>query len=533
MSEFDYIVVGAGSAGCVLAARLSEDPGARVLLIEAGPKDSTPLIRVPMGFGKLLGNEKYAWHLLTQPFGAKGTVEGWPRGKTLGGSSAINGLVYNRGQRADWDELERLGNEGWNWEAIVAAYRAIENNQLGPSPTRGTGGPVTISRATPDPLSEAAMEAASAVGMARVEDFNESDDPRIGATMANIANGRRVSSAHAFLHPAERRPNLTVAVDTLVTQVLFEGDRAVGVRTRQGGSVAEVRATRDVILSLGSINTPKLLELSGIGSAEILRAAGVDPRVDQPNVGARLHEHRCFRLQLRLRENLGYNKQLSSSLGQGMAALKYLVTHKGPLAGPSFDAIGFLKTDPAAPRVDGQILISPVTVASKDTAANPTVEREPGIQALGYILRPTSEGHSHITSADPTAPLEMVPNYFDTDYDRRTGLAIFAKMRELFSQDPIARHISHETMPGGGIVDGEELIEKTLQDGFCGNHTVGTCAMGPDETDVVDPKLRVRGVEGLRVMDCSVLPTMVAGNLNAPMMAMAWHAADVIREGRP
>jgi choline dehydrogenase len=532
VTPFDYVIVGAGSAGCVLANRLSADPGVSVLLVEAGDRDTNPLIAMPRGFGALFGDPTTVWHYPVRAFGPAHQVEHWIRGKTLGGSSAVNGLVYNRGHRADYDALERLGNPGWGWDAMLPAFKAIEDNALGASDVRGTGGPLHVSTVDGiDPLLEDVLAAGSALGWRRMRDLNETDEERIGYAMATIRDGERVSAARAFLHPVMERPNLTVAVRTDVNRVEIEGGRAVGVRGRQDGQAVEAVARREVILAAGAIATPKILQLSGIGPADALRSAGVDVAVDSPNVGARLREHRVFMVQVRLAEDLGYNKVLGTEAGQQAASLEYQATRTGPLAAPSFDIVGFFKTRPELDRPDAQIQVAPFSVLPLEPGKPLHLEREPGMLCVGYVLRPDSEGSLHVTSADPAAPLDINANYFATEHDRTTAVDVFRNIRRLFATDPLAERIERETVPGDGVQTDQEIVDAGLTLGGCGYHTVGTCAMGPNDDDVVDSRLRVRGVGGLRVVDASVLPIMVSGNLNGPVSALAWRAADFIVEG--
>lgn len=534
MTRYDYIVAGAGSAGCVLANRLSEDPRNTVLLVEAGGPDRHPMFHVPKGGGLLMDKDKYAWRYQTAPFGPNQRSEFWTRGKVIGGSSSINGMVYNRGNRADYDELERLGNKGWGWKDILPIFTSFEDNEFGPSPTRGSGGPLHISVGRgPDPLCQEIIRAGVSAGLRELQDINESDDPRIGFATATIKNGRRVSAADAFLKPARRRENLTVLTNTTVRRLIVENDRAVGIHvTTADGSPTEFRADREIVCALGSVGSPQLLQLSGIGPRDVLEGVGVPVILERENVGRRVHEHRCFTLRFRLKEDLGYNRTLSSPRGQAAAAARYLATRKGMLATPTFEVLAFLKSEQSAERVDGQLLLGPFTIPKYQLGEPMSVEREPGLSCLGFALRPTSNGSVTITTADPDAPPRIETNYLTSDYDRGVTANLMRRARELFAQSPIADRIDHEISPGPDVQSDEQLIDTALDDGYTGYHAVGSCAMGPSDDDVIDGRLKVRGVEGLRVVDCSAMPIMLAGNLNGPVMAMAARASDFILEDR-
>ena len=532
MTRFDYVIVGAGPAGCVLANRLSADPAVDVLLVEAGDRDTNPLIAIPGGFAELLGDPATAWHYPTRAFGPAQQVEHWVRGKGLGGSSSVNGMVYNRGHRADYDALERLGNPGWGWDDMLPVFKRIEDNELGASDVRGAGGPLHVSTVDgTTPLLEDVLTAGTQLGWQRMRDLNETDGERIGYAMATIRDGRRCSAADAFLHPVMDRPNLTVALHTLIDRVVLEGGRAIGVQGRRNGQGAEAFAAREVVLATGSIATPRILQLSGIGPADTLRSAGVDVVVDSPNVGARAREHRAFMLQFRLAEDLGHNTLLSTEAGRQEAAEQYRTARRGPLAAPPCDIVGFFRTRPELDRPDAQIQIAPYSLLPFEPGKPLQVEPEPGMLCIGFILRPDSEGSIRITSADPDAPLDIDANYFATEHDRTAAVGVVRAVRRLFATEPLAKRIERETVPGHGVQADQGIIDAGLTIGTPGYHTIGTCAMGPGDDDVVDARLRVRGVANLRVVDASVLPVMVSGNLNGPVSALAWRAADFIVEG--
>ncbi|MFE9958679.1 GMC family oxidoreductase [Micromonospora sp. NPDC005299] len=519
MDGFDYVIVGAGAAGCVLANRLSEDPGTQVLLIEAGGWDHSPFVRVPKAFARLMDDPRTAWHYPATI--APGRRETWQRGRMVGGSTSINGMIWSRGAAADWDALAPLG---WGWSTMRPIFARLEDH-----PTRGAGGPVRLSVATgTDPLCEEMLETGAALGWRRVDDLDADDGERIGYATATIHAGRRVTAADAFLHPVRQRPNLTLAVDTVALRVLVEGGRAVGVRVAHRGGEVDHRAAAEVILAAGALATPHLLQVSGIGPADTLRAAGVPVLLDRPRVGAGLREHRPIPLQYRLAELGGYNARLGSPLGQARAALRYLVTRGGPLALPVMDVAAHVRSRPELDRPDVHLLMAPFSAASPRPGRALELEREPGLLCLGTVTRPDSEGSLAVTGPDPRTPPAIVANYFATAHDRRVAVDAVRLMRDLFATGPIAKRIAAETLPGPATQTDEEIIEAGRAHGYCGYHAIGTCAMGPDDEHVVDPQLRVRGVTALRVVDASVLPVMVSGWTSAPVTALAWRAADLI-----
>jgi choline dehydrogenase len=526
---FDYIVVGAGSSGCVLAGRLSEDPAVRVLLLEAGPTDNSVWIHLPIGYGKTMWSDKYNWRFKTDPDpNMNGRQIYWPRGKTLGGSSSINGLIYIRGQREDYDHWAALGNTGWSYKDVLPYFVKSEKNQRGANPYHGGDGPLRVSDiGAKNELIEAFIDGAGQVGVPRTDDFNGAQQEGAGYYQLTTWKGLRWSTAKAYLVPARQRPNLRVETEAQATSIVMEGKRAVGVRYRQNGVERTVRCTREVLLSAGAIQSPQLLQLSGIGPAWLLEKHGIAVVHDLPGVGENLQDHLQVRLIYECTKPITTNDQLNTWWGQALLGAQWLFFRSGPLAVGINQGGCFMKALPdesTTPDIQFH-----VATLSADMAGG-KVHPFSGFTLSICQLRPESRGHIRIRSTDPFEPPEMQPNYLATELDRRTAVAGLKAARAIADSPAMRPYVKREVKPGPEADDDAALLEFCRNNGATIFHPSGTCSMGTDAMAVVDTRLRVHGIQGLRVIDCSVMPTLVSGNTNAPAVMMAEKAVDMIKE---
>jgi choline dehydrogenase-like flavoprotein len=515
----------------VLAAKLTASGRHTVLLLEAGPDDRNPMIHVPKGFGKLLSDPSHVWYFPTEPEpSTAGKPQVWLRGKVLGGSSAVNGMVYMRGHPADYDEWEAAGLEGWGWRSMEPYFRSMENHSLGAGPHRGCGGPLSVTPCTHRyPLAQAVLEAGRAMNLPVRDDINHADHEGIAYVTHNIGRGRRQSAAVAFLTRAVRkRPNLTIMTGALAQRVVLEGTRATGVVAVQGGQSREFSAAREVIVSAGALNTPKLLQLSGIGPAQHLRSLGIEVRVDSPDVGSNMSEHLLTWLQYWLKDPRDSTNSAFAGLPLALNAVRYALLRKGVLANGSSDVAGFIRARPGVSRPDAQIMMEPYSLDF--TAMTMAFDKRPGMEFFVYPLRPESRGSVMARSANPEDPPVIRPNYLATENDRATAVAAFRFVRRLAGQAPLQHFLVEEKTPGAGVQSDDEIVDVFRTRGQSGYHAMGTCRMGTDATAVLDGRLRVRGATGLRVVDLSVVPGPVSGNTNAPTMAIAARAAGLILE---
>jgi choline dehydrogenase len=537
MESFDYVIVGAGSAGSVLANRLSEDGRSTVCVLEAGPSDWHPFIHIPAGFMYTLVNPRVNWLYTSEPSEWTGGRRiAAPRGKTLGGSSSINGHIYNRGQRLDFDGWAQRGNRGWGYADVLPYFRCTERRLSAEAdPTfRGSDGNLPITDLEwRDPLCEAFIEGAVQMGIPRNRDYNGAHQAGVSYVQRIIQNGRRVSAARGYLYPAMKRRNLTVRTHAHATNLLFEGKRAVGVRYLKGGrsgKPVEVRATKEVILSGGAVNTPQLLQISGIGPAPLLQSLGIQVKHELAGVGENLRDHYAPRFVARVK-GAGTINEKSRGLRLAGEVMKYVVARKGILAlNPTLIYV-FWKSDPNVDNYDLQFTFTP---ASYKEGVQSTLDDFPGMTIASWQQRPDSIGYVRAKSADPfTAPI-IQPNYLAAESDRRVLLAGMKIARKLISSPPLQKYYEREEFPGVQAQSDEDLMTAAKQRGTTTFHLMGTCRMAPDSdpTAVVDAELRVRGLEGLRVVDASIMPTMPSANLNASVLMLAEKAADMIR-GRP
>jgi choline dehydrogenase len=524
--QFDFIIVGAGSAGCVLANRLTENGRHRVLLLEAGGEDRSPWIHIPLGYGKHFTNPAVNWLYESEPHPATGNrALPEPRGKVLGGSSSINGLVYVRGDRSDYDLWRQLGNPGWGYEDVLPYFRKSEDQARGADDFHGVGGPLTVSDVSePHPLCDAFISAGEELGYRRNDDFNGASLDGFGYLQFNLCRGRRASAATAYLKPARRRQNLRVLTHAHATRVLFEGTRATGIAYEHQGVSCTAHTSGEVILAGGTINSPQLLQLSGIGPGDHLSRYGISVVADRRDVGSNLQDHYNARLVYRCTQPITLNDVLGNPFRSVGTGLRYLLSRKGFLTIGASSAAGFFTVDPSAVAPDIQAGMALFSTDKAGTRLHPFS----GFSIIVRLLRPESRGEVMIENANPFAAPAIRPNFLSAARDEDLLVSGLLTMRQLGDTQALKPLVASEYLPGRDCVSEYDMREFVRHRGGTSYHPVGTCRMGDDPEAVVDPRLRVNGIEGLRVVDASIMPRIVSGNTNAPTIMIAEKASATI-----
>jgi choline dehydrogenase len=532
LGTWDYVIVGAGTAGCVLANRLSADPDVRVLLLEAGGKDDWIWIHIPVGYLFCIGNPRTDWCYRTEPeAGLNGRSILYARGKVLGGCSSINAMVYMRGQARDYETWKSFGNPGWGWDDVLPVFKRSEDYHLGPDSAHGAGGEWRVERQRLSwEILDAFRDAMAEAGIPKIDDFNRGDNEGSGLFEVNQRRGVRWNASKAFLRPVMRRTNLTVLTDWQVRRLRLAGKRAIGVEFSQDGEEVFAGARIETVLAAGAIGSPQILQLSGIGPAALLREHGIPVALDSPGVGENLQDHLQLRMAFKVRNVRTLNEWANTLRGKVSMGLEYLLFRTGPLTMAPSQLGGFTRSDPLQRTANLEYHVQPLSLDKFGDPLHPF----PAFTASVANLRPTSRGSVRIRSADPLAAPSIRPNYLTTDADRRIAAASLKLTRGICRRPALAKYQPEEFLPGPGFESDEDLARAAGDIGTTIFHPVGTCKMGPDSDPgaVVDARLRLRGVERLRVVDASIMPTITSGNTNSPTLMIAERGSDMIREDR-